>query len=100
MSILRAVGAGPGDIFLLMVTEAAVLGFIGAIAGAVLIQIIFAVAAPILSTQYGIALLGTGPGLVDLYTIGVVAVSALLLGLWPANLAAGRSLADGLTVKL
>ena len=76
------------------------LGFIGSVIGAVLIQMIFAIAAPILSAQYGVALIGTGPGLVDLYTIGVVTVAAFILGIWPALTALRRSLADGLTVKL
>ncbi len=100
MSILRATGAGPGYIFVLMVLEAGVLGFLGAVAGVILIQILLLFAAPILSGQYGIALTGTGIGLVDLYTIGVVTIGALILGLWPANVAANRSLSDGLTIKI
>jgi putative ABC transport system permease protein len=100
MSILRAIGARPHHVFALMVAEAAVLGFLGAVLGAILIQVIFAVAAPILSAQYGVALIGTGPSLVDLYTIGAVTLAALVLGLWPALTALRRSLADGLTVKV
>lgn len=100
MSILRAIGARPYHIFTLMVAEAAVLGFLGAVLGAILIQVIFAIAAPILSAQYGVALIGTGPNLVDLYTIGAVTLAALVLGLWPAFTALRRSLADGLTVKV
>jgi putative ABC transport system permease protein len=100
MSILRATGARPHHVFALMVAEAAVLGFLGAVLGAVLIQVIFTIAAPILSAQYGIALIGTGPSLVDIYTILAVTGAALLLGIWPALTALRRSLADGLTVKL
>lgn len=100
MSILRATGARPSHIFALLVLEAAVLGFVGAALGAVLIQVILAIAGPILAAQYGIALIGTGPALVDLYTIGAVTLAALFLGLWPAMTALRRSLDDGLTVKL
>ncbi len=100
MSILRATGARPAHIFTLLIAEATFLGLIGAVLGALLIQLIFAVAAPILSAQYGIALMGTGPGLVDLYTIGAVTFAALFLGIWPAMTALRRSLADGLTVKV
>lgn len=100
MSILRATGARPGHIFALLVLEAVVLGFVGAVLGAVLIQVIFAVAAPILSAQYGVALMGTGPAVVDLYTIGAVTLAALFLGIWPAMTALRRSLSDGLTVKI
>ena len=45
MSILRATGARPWHIFTLLVAEAAALGFIGAILGAILIQAIFAISA-------------------------------------------------------
>lgn len=100
MSILRAVGARPGHIFVLLVAESAVLGLLGAVLGVILIQIILAIAAPVLSAQYGIALIGTGPGLVDVYTIGAVTLAALTLGIWPATKALRRSLADGLTVKV
>jgi len=100
MSILRATGARPGHIFALLIVEAAVLGLIGACLGAVLIQVIFAIAAPILSAQYGVALIGTGPGLVDVYTIAAVTFAATFLGIWPAMTALRRSLADGLTVKV
>jgi len=100
MSILRAIGARPVHIFSLLIAEAAVLGLVGALLGAVLIQGIFTVAAPILSAQYGITLIGTGPSWVDLYTIGAVTVAAVFLGIWPAITALRRSLADGLTVKL
>lgn len=100
MSILRATGARPGHIFALLVLEAVVLGFVGAVLGAVLIQVIFGIAAPILSAQYGVALIGTGPALVDLYTIGAVTMAALFLGIWPAMTALRRSLSDGLTVKI
>ena len=100
MAILRATGARPVHIFTLLIAEATFLGLIGAILGAVLIQLIFAIAAPILAAQYGVALIGTGPGLVDLYTIGAVTLAALFLGIWPAMTALRRSLADGLTVKV
>lgn len=100
MSILRATGARPAHILILLIAEAAVLGLLGAVVGAVLIQIIFAIATPILSAQYGVALIGTGPGWVDLYTIAAVTVAATFLGIWPAITALRRSLSDGLTVKV
>lgn len=100
MSILRATGARPGHILILLITEAAALGFFGALLGAVLIQVIFAIAAPILSAQYGVALIGTGPAWVDVYTIAAVTFAATFLGIWPALTALRRSLSDGLTVKL
>ncbi|WOR15024.1 ABC transporter permease [Hyphomonas sp. FCG-A18] len=100
MSILRATGAKPGHIFTLLVAEAVFLGLIGAIAGVVLVQGLIFAAAPVLSAQYGIALMGTAPGLTDAITIGVVGLAAFLLGIMPALTALRRSLADGLTVRV
>ncbi|MDJ0919712.1 MAG: ABC transporter permease [Henriciella sp.] len=100
MSILRAIGAQPAHILILMILEAAVLGFVGAILGVVLIQALFLIGGPILTAQYGIALTGTGLGLVDLVTVGVVTLVSVVLGIFPAITAMRRSLADGLSVKL
>ncbi|MEM7492892.1 MAG: ABC transporter permease, partial [Pseudomonadota bacterium] len=100
MSILRAAGAQPLYIFTLLLSEAVLLGLIGAVVGVLLVQVLILVAAPILAAQYGIALIGAAPGLTDLITIGVVALVAFLLGSIPALIAMRRSLADGLTVRL
>ena len=100
MSILRATGARPWHIFVLMVIESTLLGFLGALGGIVLIQLILVALGPYLTAEYGIALTGLGPGWVDLTTLGIVTVSAALLGIWPALTALRRSLADGLSVKI
>lgn len=100
MSILRAIGARPGHIFFLLLLESALLGFIGALLGVVLIHVLLAIAGPVLASQYGISMIGTGPGLLDLQTIAAVTGAAFLIGAVPAWLAFRRSLADGLSVKL
>ena len=100
MSILRAVGARPGHIFSLLVLEAGLVGFLGAAAGILLIHLLLAVIGPLVSAQYGISLIGTGPGLTDLYTLLAVTGAALLAGAIPAWMAFRRSLADGLSIRL
>lgn len=100
MSILRAIGARPGHIFTLLVAEAALLGFIGSVIGAALVNGALAAAGPFLASRYGINLIGTGPGVLDLSTIGAVTLAALVIGMVPAWLAFRRSLSDGLSVKL
>ena len=100
MSILRATGARPLHILFLMVAEAGLLGFIGAVAGAVLVQAGMVALGPILANRYGVQLQGLGLGAVDLWTVVGVTLAALLIGLVPAVLALRRSLADGLTVRL
>ncbi|MEM9738610.1 MAG: ABC transporter permease [Pseudomonadota bacterium] len=100
MSILRAIGARPGHIFVLLVAESALLGFIGALVGAVIVNGVLAAIGPFLESRYGVSLIGTGPGLLDLTTVGAVTLAALAVGLLPAWLAFRRSLSDGLSVKL
>jgi len=100
MSILRAIGARPGQIFTLLVTESALLGFLGAAIGAILVNGALAAIGPFLASRYGISLLGTGPGLLDVYTVAAVTLAAFVIGILPAWLAFRRSLADGLSVKL
>lgn len=100
MSILRATGARPGHIFALLVSEAVFLGIMGAILGVVLVQALIHIAAPVLASQYGVALMGTAPGIVDLCTVLVVGGAAFVLGVIPALTAMQRSLADGLTVRV
>ncbi|MEM1149914.1 MAG: ABC transporter permease [Pseudomonadota bacterium] len=100
MSILRAIGARPGHIFTLLVAEAALLGFIGAVIGMVLVNGTLAAAGPFLASRYGVNMVGTGPGVLDLSTVGAVTFAALVVGTVPAWLAFRRSLSDGLSVKL
>ena len=100
MSILRAVGARPGHIFALLVLEAGLVGFLGAALGILLIHVLLAVVGPLVSAHYGISLIGTGPGLTDLYTLLAVTGAALLAGAIPAWMAFRRSLADGLSIRL
>ncbi|MEL7231650.1 MAG: ABC transporter permease, partial [Pseudomonadota bacterium] len=76
------------------------LGLMGALLGVVLVQVLIFIATPIMASQYGVALMGTAPGLTDLVTVGVVGAVAFGLGVIPALIAMRRSLADGLTVRV
>ena len=100
MSILRATGARPGHIFFLMVAEAGLLGFIGAVTGILLVQLGLLLLGPVLASTYGVQLQGLGFSMIDLWTLLAVTGAALLIGVIPAVTALRRSLADGLTVKL
>lgn len=100
MSILRATGARPIHIFSLMVFEATLLGFLGALGGVVLIQLLLLALTPFLAATYGVALSGVGIGLIDLYILLGVSGAAFMLGIIPAITALRRSLADGLSMKI
>lgn len=100
MAILRAVGARPAEIGSLLIVEALIIAALGAILGAIVLQIMLMLGAPALANRWGVVLLGTGPGLIDLGAIVLVTLSAGVMGLVPAVMTYRRALADGLNVKL
>lgn len=100
MAILRAVGARPFDIFVLLVSEAALLALAGALLGLGMLYGGLAVAAPLIEARYGLALLDIGPSLFDVYVVAGVTGAALLLGALPAWRAFRDALADGLSIRV
>lgn len=100
MAILRAMGARPGHVFFLLLAEAGLLGFLGALIGAIAVNAGLFLSAPLLRDAYGITLIGTAPGRLDGQTLFAVTAAALAMGVAPAWIALKRSLADGLSVKL
>ncbi len=100
MSILRATGARPQHVFFLLVLEAGLVGFFGALAGIGLVHALLAVLAPVLQSQFGVAFGLGGPGLLDLGVLSAVTFIATLMGIAPAIAAMQRSLADGLSMRI
>ena len=100
MAVLRAIGAGPRHIVLLLLSEAVFLAAIGALFGIALVYFATLIAAPLIEAQFGIALTTRPPGSLDLIVFLCVTLAAGLLGLIPAFLALKNSLADGLSIKL
>jgi putative ABC transport system permease protein len=100
MAILRALGARPHQIFVLLVAESALLALAGAVIGTGLTYGGLAVGAPLIEARFGLLLPGLVPGLYDLAIIALVTGAAAVLGLIPAWRAYRNSLADGMTVRL
>ena len=100
MAILRALGARPGHVFILLVAESAALALAGALAGAALTYAGLTAFAPMLEARFGILLPALVPGLYDLAIVGAVTGVAALLGAGPAWRAYQNSLADGMTVRV
>jgi len=100
MSILRAVGARPVHIGGLLVLEAGLISFAGAVIGVLLVQGAFGLFAPMLAARWGVVLTGTGLGLTDGLTVLGVTGAGFFMGLLPAWLSYRRALIDGLNVKL
>ena len=99
MSVLRSVGARPGHIFALLLSEAAMLAFLGALSGLLLVQLgILAIRQYALS-EFGIQL-SVGLRAFELYVLAGILGIAVLVSTIPAWRAYRNSLADGLTVRL
>lgn len=100
MAILRSVGAKGRHIVGLLVSEAALLAFIGSTIGIALMYGLLFVFQPMLESRFNIGAIRALPGPYDLGVIAGVTLLATILGLIPAILALRRSLADGLSVRL
>jgi putative ABC transport system permease protein len=99
MAILRALGAGPGTVALLLVLEAFLLTAFGLSLGLALLQVLIALAAPWVEQASGIVLALRWPGSGEWSLLGAVLGAGTLVGLIPAFLAYRRSLADGMMVR-
>lgn len=100
MAILRALGARPHHVFVLLVAEAALVALAGAVLGALATYGALNALAPLLEARFGLVLPGLTPGLYDLGIIGAVTGAAAILGFFPAWRAYRNSLADGMTIRL
>ena len=100
MAILRSVGARPGQVFGLLVSEAAFLALLGAISGLALLQAGLALLRPWLEAKYGLVLALGSPAPLEWAMLGGVVVAGAAIGLIPAWRAYRLSLADGLTLRV
>ena len=99
MAILRSVGARSRHVAGLLVSEAALLAFLGAVLGLIMLYGASWMLQPFLEARFNIGAITLTPSLFDLYVVGGVTLIAALLGLVPAIIALRRSLADGLTIR-
>lgn len=100
MAILRAMGARGRHIIGLLVSEAALLAFIGSVIGLTLLYGLLWIFRPFLELRFNISALRLWPGSFDIAVVVFVTVVAALLGLIPALIALKRSLSDGLTIRV
>jgi putative ABC transport system permease protein len=100
LAILRALGAGPGDMFLMLTAEGVLVTAAGALLGLVLLTVASSLAAPWLLDRLGVVLGTRWPGREELALIGAVIATGLVASLIPGWRAWRMSLADGLTPKL
>lgn len=100
MAVLRAVGAGPGTIFGLLLSEALLLTVVGAFSGLLLLYGLQWSLAGVIQSQTGLIFSTTWPSASEWWRIALVIIVGFMLSLIPAWRAYRQSLADGLTVKI
>ena len=100
MAVLRAVGAGRGWVFALLIVESAMLAAAAAIVGASAAHGMMFAGRAVLEDRFGLALAGGAPGLFDLAVVVGVTLAGVLAAAFPAWRAYRYSLADGLAVRV
>ncbi len=100
MAILRAMGARPRHVFTLLVSEATVLTSVGIICGIGGMYAMLAVAAPIITANYGINIALTAITAHEWMLLGFVQIAGMIIGFFPALRAYRQSLSDGMTIRI
>ena len=99
LAILRALGASPLQVFLLLAVEAALVTAGGALAGVLLLSGAVALLAPWVAAEWGIALSLDWPTAREWAMLGAVLTAGVLASVVPAWRAYRLSLADGMMVR-
>lgn len=100
MAVLRSLGAGPGRIFTLLVSEAMLLTLIGIACGVALLYLAMAVLAPWVQSSFGVVITFGAPSVIEWQRMGIVTLAAFIVSCIPAWRAYRHALTDGLTIKL
>ena len=100
LAVLRAVGAGPRHVLLLLASEGALVTLLGAALGSVLTLLFIAAAGSWMQTRFGITLQLSAPTGTQWLVLASVILAGLLAGLVPALRAYRLSLADGLSPRI
>lgn len=99
LAILRALGAGPRDVFLMLVAEGVTLTMLGLLLGYALLTVGIAVLAPFVQSQFGVVLLQRFPTDNEWWLMSTILLTGLSVSLLPGWRAWRISLADGLTPR-
>ncbi|HYN62143.1 MAG TPA: FtsX-like permease family protein [Rubrivivax sp.] len=100
LAVLRAVGAAPRHVLLMLATEGAVITLLGATLGVAAVALAIAAAAPWVQAQYGVALTLSAPNTSQWALVGAVLAAGFLASLVPGWRAYRLSLADGLSPRV
>lgn len=99
LAVLRAVGAGPRHVLLLLALEGALVTLAGVAAGALAAALAVLAAAPAVQARLGITLQATAPTATQWGLVAAVLAAGMLASLVPGWRAYRLSLADGLSPR-
>jgi putative ABC transport system permease protein len=99
LAVLRAVGAGPRQVLVLLAAEGAMVTFCGSLLGAAAAALAVEGAGPWLQQRFGITLLAGAPTPEQWGLFGAVLLAGMLASLVPGWRAYRLSLADGLSPR-
>ena len=99
LAVLRAVGAGPRKVLLLLAAEGVLVTLAGALAGVVMAALAVLAAGPLLQQHFGILLSTAPPTGAQWSLLGAVLAAGMLASLVPGWRAYRLSLADGLSPR-
>jgi putative ABC transport system permease protein len=100
LAVLRAVGAGPRHVLLLLAGEGLLITLAGALLGLLATGLFIALAAPWVQTQYGVNLKLSAPSAAQWMLFAGVVLAGGIASLIPAWRAYRMSLADGLSPRV
>lgn len=100
MAILRALGANPWQVLLLVMGESLFLTLTGILAGVLLLYALLWLAQPLIQSRLGLYLPLNPPGAREAGLMGAVVLAGLLAGLVPGLRAYYYSLTDGMNIRL
>ncbi len=99
MAILRANGASPRTISVLLAAESGLIALAGAILGLAFLYVLLFTLQPVLDSRFGLYLKIDAPDLRDCAILGIIILAGIAAGLIPAWRAYRRSLADGMSIR-
>lgn len=99
MAILRANGASPRTVSVLLTAESGMIALAGALLGLVFLYILLFALQPLLDSRFGLYLKVDAPGLRECAILAFIVLAGIAAGLIPAWRAYRRSLADGMSIR-
>ncbi|MGB7989109.1 MAG: ABC transporter permease [Candidatus Methylophosphatis roskildensis] len=100
IAILRALGAGPRDVFVLLAAESLLLTLAGCALGLGLLFAVSALLAPLLEARFGLSMGLSPPNTNEWIMLGGVVGAGLVASVIPGLRAYRMSLADGMTIRV